>query len=210
MSHSTHPTNKRRPRILIGVSGSVATIKLPLLAQSLLPFADIKIVASSAAMHFLTPSSCSSLLPPECLPILTDQQDWAAWKEVGDDVLHIELRRWADVLLIAPLSANTLAKCANGMCDNLLTCVMRAWDWRRDGDGEGEGRKGVLVAPAMNTMMWTSPFTVKHLGVLEELGVVVLHPVEKKLACGDVGAGGMAAVEDIVDKVKEMLKELGR
>ncbi len=60
-----------------------------------------------------------------------DEDDWRSWKTVGDDVLHIELRRWADIMVIAPLSANTLAKVANGLCDNLLTCVVRAWDWQK-------------------------------------------------------------------------------
>jgi len=60
-----------------------------------------------------------------------DDDEWRQWKRVGDPVMHIELRRWADVMVIAPLSANTLAKAAGGMCDNLLTCVLRAWDWGR-------------------------------------------------------------------------------
>ena len=73
---------------------------------------------------------------------------------VGDPVAHIELRRWADALVIAPLSANTLAKAAAGMADGLLTCVLRAWDWN----------KPALLAPAMNTAMWESPLTEAHLG----------------------------------------------
>lgn len=60
-----------------------------------------------------------------------DEDDWRSWQKVGDPVLHIELRRWADVLLLAPLSANTLAKAASGLCDNLLTCVVRAWDFKK-------------------------------------------------------------------------------
>lgn len=60
-----------------------------------------------------------------------DEEEWRQWKVVGDPVLHIELRRWADVLLLAPLSANTLAKVSNGLCDNLLTCVVRAWDFAK-------------------------------------------------------------------------------
>eukprot|EP00882_Tetradesmus_deserticola_P031716 GHRQ01035878.1.p1 GENE.GHRQ01035878.1~~GHRQ01035878.1.p1 ORF type:complete len:167 (-),score=6.84 GHRQ01035878.1:971-1471(-) len=60
-----------------------------------------------------------------------DEAEWHEWSKVGDPVMHIELRRWADVLIIAPLSANSLAKLANGMCDNLVTCIARAWDFTR-------------------------------------------------------------------------------
>src|SRR5262245_20486764 len=70
-----------------------------------------------------------------------------------DPVLHIELRRWADLLVIAPLDANTLAKLAYGLSDNLLTCLYRAWDRRRP----------IVLAPAMNTFMWENPLTDRHL-----------------------------------------------
>jgi len=88
--------------------------------------------------------ACSAVQRPRCMSMpwrsadsacnavpAGDEDDWRSWKTVGDNVLHIELRRWADAMLIAPLSANTLAKVANGMCDNLLTCVVRAWDWQK-------------------------------------------------------------------------------
>jgi hypothetical protein len=85
---------------------------------------------------------------------------------------------------------------ANGICDNLLTSVFRAWDWTRP----------IVVAPAMNTYMWESPFTNMHLGALKNLfGVSVIPPVEKELACGDVGVGAMAGIGDIVNKVKERM-----
>jgi phosphopantothenoylcysteine decarboxylase len=111
-----------------------------------------------------------------------------------------QLRRWADVLLIAPLSANSLAKLAGGLCDNLLTCVARAWDFA--------GGKPLVVAPAMNTAMWEHPLTTRQLGVLTgTLGVRVVPPVSKALACGDVGAGAMASVADIVAAVRAALAE---
>lgn len=66
-----------------------------------------------------------------CLPLTGDEDEWHEWSQVGDPVLHIELRRWADVFVVAPLSANTLAKMANGLCDNLVTCIARAWDFTR-------------------------------------------------------------------------------
>ena len=130
-------------------------------------------------------------------------------------MLHIELRKWADLLLIAPLDANTLAKLAVGLCDNCLTCVWRAWDMT----------KPVVLAPAMNTLMWQHPFTRRHLraiaadmgashipGHLEEDQLIaqindrsrqlrVVSPVSKQLACGDVGTGGLAEVAEIVAAV---------
>lgn len=71
---------------------------------------------------------------------------------------------------------------AGGLCDNLLTCIVRAWDFS----------KPMFVAPAMNTFMWTSPFTLRHLTAIEDLGVTVISPISKKLACGDTGNGAMA------------------
>ena len=105
----------------------------------------------------------------------------------------VQLRKWADLLLIAPLSANTLAKLAGGLADNLLTCVARAWAFS----------KPLLVAPAMNTAMWEHPLTASQLALLVTWGVRVVPPVVKVLACGDEGRGAMASVADIVCAVRE-------
>eukprot|EP00291_Cryptomonas_curvata_P031010 CAMPEP_0172214016 /NCGR_PEP_ID=MMETSP1050-20130122/37923_1 /TAXON_ID=233186 /ORGANISM="Cryptomonas curvata, Strain CCAP979/52" /LENGTH=184 /DNA_ID=CAMNT_0012894931 /DNA_START=200 /DNA_END=749 /DNA_ORIENTATION=- len=84
------------------------------------------------------------------IEILDDADEWEGYEDVrGDVVVHVELRRWADALVVAPCSANTLAKAACGLCDNLITCVLRAWD----------PAKPVLVCPAMNTVMWEHPAT---------------------------------------------------
>ena len=131
--------------------------------------------------------------------VLTDEDEWREWRQVGDPVVHIELRRWADVFIIAPLSANTLAKVANGMCDNLLTCIVRAWDFR----------KPLIVAPAMNTYMWESPFTEQHLDACRKLGIVIIPPVAKKLACGDVGQGGMASPDAIAQVARDVCESAG-
>jgi phosphopantothenoylcysteine decarboxylase len=105
----------------------------------------------------------------------------------------VQLRNWADVFLVAPLSANTLAKLANGLCDNLLTCIARAWDFTSN--------KPFIVAPAMNTAMWTHPITAAQLSTLRSFGVAVIDPITKKLACGDVGMGAMATIESLVAAV---------
>ncbi|CAO3665087.1 unnamed protein product [Umbelopsis ramanniana] len=97
-------------------------------------------------------------------------------------------------MVLAPLDANTLAKVATGLCDNLLTCVLRAWD----------PAKPVLVCPAMNTNMWTHPFTAKHLETLESfLSYKIIAPISKLLACGDLGVGAMAEVETIVEEINQ-------
>ena len=91
--------------------------------------------------------------------LLRDRDEWPApGYSRGDPVLHIELRNWADLLIVAPLDANTLAKFALGISDNFLTCVFRAWDFA----------KPVFLAPAMNTLMWQSPVTLRHLRQLLE------------------------------------------
>jgi len=119
-----------------------------------------------------------------------------SWKKVGDPILHIEvslgspgvqtilklltqLRRWADLVLIAPLDANTLAKLSHGLCDNLVTSLMRALD---------SSRTKVCVFPAMNTFMYNHPLTQPQLDILRDtLGYELVGPVGKELACGDVG-----------------------
>ena len=118
-------------------------------------------------------------------------------------MLHIELRKWADMLVVAPLSANTLSSIVVGRCDGLLLSVLRAWDWGERGRGGGGG--GVVVAPAMNTLMWTHPVTGGQVETLRGWGVEVLMPVKKVLACGDEGVGGMVGVEVVVEAIGRRL-----
>ncbi|XP_030280779.1 phosphopantothenoylcysteine decarboxylase isoform X2 [Sparus aurata] len=133
------------------------------------------------------------------LPLLVSQllQLPGLWTERSDPVLHIELRRWADLLVIAPLDANTLGKIANGICDNLLTCVVRAWDTSRP----------LLFCPAMNTAMWHHPITAQQVSRLMEFGYVEIPCIAKKLVCGDEGKGAMAEVSTIVSVVQQYLQK---
>ena len=119
-------------------------------------------------------------------------------------------------MVIAPLSANSLAKMTMGLADNLLLSVVRAWDTAGLIDGRnGGGKKRIVVAPAMNTAMWRHPVTRKQIRVLEEdwgVGghedegwVEVLRPVEKELACGDVGDGAMRDWNEIVSVIEARL-----
>ncbi|KAF4937528.1 putative phosphopantothenoylcysteine decarboxylase [Colletotrichum fructicola] len=125
-----------------------------------------------------------------------DEQEWVSPWRRGASILHIELRRWADMMLIAPLSANTLAKIVNGFSDNLLLSVVRAWDPEGLIDGR---KKRILVASAMNSAMHNHPITGKQLSALREWNwFEVLQPMEKTLACGDTGSGAMMDWREIV------------
>ncbi|MEQ2235245.1 hypothetical protein ILYODFUR_000387 [Ilyodon furcidens] len=177
-------------RVLVGVTGSVAALKLPFLVSELLqlPGVDVRVVTTEHAKHFYNPSDVS-------VKIYTDKDEWELWTQRSDPVLHIELRRWADLLIIAPLDANTLGKIANGICDNLLTCVVRAWDTSRP----------LLFCPAMNTAMWLHPITAQQVSGLKEFGYVEIPCIAKKLVCGDEGKGAMAEVSTIVSFVRQYL-----
>jgi phosphopantothenoylcysteine decarboxylase len=209
-------------RVILGVTGSVAAIKTPELLAALRQAGhDVRIVATAPAFYFLRPDE---LNPPGGAPgswadrtLLRDADEWPPpGYRRGDPVLHIELRKWADLLIVAPLDANTLGKFALGISDNFVTCIFRAWDFDRP----------VFLAPAMNTLMWRSPATLRHLRqllddhatgpvpggwTLDDAAdifachaprIVLIPPQSKRLACGDVGIGAMADVPAIAEIVR--------
>ena len=181
--------SERRPRILWGLTGSVATIRAERLADELLAIGEVRAVVTRRARSFLPPL-------PESIQIHDDDKEWSTWRQLGDPILHIELRRWAEIFVVAPASADALAKISAGISDTLLLSVARAWDFSRP----------MIVAPAMNTFMWNHPTTVEHLGRLKSWGIDVVSPVEKKLACEDVGMGALAPAEGIAERVKQVLE----
>jgi phosphopantothenoylcysteine decarboxylase len=149
--------------------------------------------------------------------------EWRLWNRMGDPVLHVELRDWADALVIAPLSAHSLAKLAHGLCDDTLSCVVRAWDF---GHGKRPAKPMILV-PAMNTAMWEHPLTRSQLETIQGFaakkkdhnhlhdydtevggGVIVVSPQVKTLVCGEIGNGAMAAADDILRIVHDAMQSL--
>uniref|UniRef100_A0A8D2ITH2 Phosphopantothenoylcysteine decarboxylase n=1 Tax=Varanus komodoensis TaxID=61221 RepID=A0A8D2ITH2_VARKO len=112
---SASPPTQKNAHILVGVTGSVAALKLPLLVAELLklPGVEVQVVTTENAKHFYNAGEIPVALH-------SDADEWQMWKGRTDPVLHIDLRRWADLMLVAPLDANTLAKIASGLCDNLL------------------------------------------------------------------------------------------
>lgn len=165
-------------KILLGVSASIAAYKAALLVRLLVKAgAEVRVIMTPAAKDFITPLTLSTLSKNPVLSELKDQDQWAN---------HVLLGRWADALLIAPASANTLAKMAHGDCDNLLLAVYLA------------ASCPVLFAPAMDEDMWHHPATRNNIGKLLAYGHHQL-PVEKgELASGLVGEGRMAEPETIV------------
>lgn len=185
--------------ILIGCTGSVATIKLPILISSFLEqfskdnkIIKIRVVVTEHAKHFYNQSNI-----PKDIDVFTDQDEWISWNQRGDPVLHIELGKWADVFLIAPLAANSLAKISNGICDNLLMSTVRAWDME----------KPLLFCPAMNTKMYKHPLTTSQISTLKSWGYIEIPVIEKILICGDTGPGAMAEVSTIIETVKSILNK---
>ncbi|CAI4222643.1 unnamed protein product [Auanema sp. JU1783] len=183
--------------LLIGVTGSVACIKLVELLEQL----KTTCMSDKLAIKIVTTDAALKLMETQNFNIeeiiYEDRDEWSMWKGRGDLVLHIELRKWADSMLIAPLDANSMAKIALGLCDNLLTSVVRAWD----------PRKPLFYAPAMNTMMWDNPLTAQHRKTLKELlRFKEIPPMEKSLMCGDHGIGAMATVNMISTIIAQDVK----
>ncbi|KAL6931729.1 hypothetical protein ACO0R3_003195 [Hanseniaspora guilliermondii] len=128
-----------------------------------------------------------------------DSDEWDVWQTRTDPVLHIELRRWADILVVAPMTANTLSKIALGLCDNLLTNVIRAWN----------PSSPILLAPSMVSQSYNSVITKRHLKFIKDEmpWITVFKPAEKIMGVhGDIGLGGMMDPHEIVNKI---VKELG-
>jgi phosphopantothenoylcysteine decarboxylase/phosphopantothenate--cysteine ligase len=165
-------------KILLGITGSIAAYKTAILTRLLVKAgAEVKIVMTSAAKDFVTPISLSTLSKNPVLVDLTENDSWAN---------HVMLGRWADVMLIAPLSCNTLAKMAGGLCDNLLMAVYLS------------ATCPVVAAPAMDEDMWHHGTTKKNLDAIKASGSHIIPVENGELASGLIGEGRMAEPESIV------------
>ena len=170
-------------KILLGITGSIAAFKSIYLLRALIKSgAEVKVVLTTSAKDFVTPLTLSTLSKNPVLVDLFDEQSWAN---------HVMLGRWADIMIIAPLSCNTLAKMANGQCDNLLLATYFS------------APCPVVVAPAMDEDMWLHPATKQNLEKIESFGNRII-PVEKgELASGLYGDGRMAEPETIIRYISD-------
>lgn len=164
-------------KILIGITGSIAAYKIPLLVRSLVKEgAEVKVIATKASTDFVSTLTLSTLSKSPVLIDLFDENSWAN---------HVQLGRWADVFLIAPLSCNTLSKMAFGQCDNLLLATYLS------------ATCPVVVAPAMDEDMWHHPTAKKNIQLLQTHGCTVIPVEHGELASGLIGEGRMAEPETI-------------
>ena len=170
-------------KILIGVTGSIAAYKAILLVRLFVKAgADVKVILTPAAKDFVSTLTLSTLSKNKVLINLADEDTWAN---------HVALGRWADLMIIAPLSCNTLAKMASGMCDNLVLAAYLS------------ATCPVVVAPAMDEDMWKHPSIQNNLDNLKLAGNMVIAVGKGELASGLFGEGRMAEPEEIVIFVEE-------
>jgi len=165
-------------KIVLAVTGSIAAYKTPQLVRLLIKAgADVKVITTAAAEQFVSPLSLSTVSKHA---VASNVSDGAAWNN------HVEMGLWADAMIIAPCSANTLAKLANGLCDNLVCAVYLS------------ARCPVFIAPAMDEDMWLHASTRQNLQKVRSFGNQIIPVAHGELASGLIGEGRMAEPEDIV------------
>ena len=176
-----------KKKILLGVSGGIAAYKSAILARRLMDAgATVRVVMTAGAQAFIQPMTFQALTGN---PVHTALLDADAEAAMG----HIELARWADLILIAPASANTLARLAHGLADDLLSTLCLATD------------APLFVAPAMNRLMWSNAATEHNCQLLSSRGIRFIGPAEGAQACGETGAGRLLEPEQIRDKLLILL-----
>ena len=174
-------------RVLLIISGGIAAYKsLELIRRLRERGAAVRCIMTAAAQHFVTPLSVASLSEDK---VYTDLWSLTDESEMG----HIRLSREADLVVVAPASADLIARMATGLADDLATTALLASD------------KPVLIAPAMNLMMWAHPATRANLATIETRGVTRIGPGSGELACGEVGSGRMAEPLEIVAAIERLL-----
>jgi phosphopantothenoylcysteine synthetase/decarboxylase len=176
---------------VLGVTGSIAAYKAADLASLLTKQAcDLHVVMTTDALRFITPLPFKTLSRH---PVVTDLYD----EEEGWQPTHIKLADEAHLLLVAPATANVIAKMALGIADDALTCIALALN----------PKSKILMAPAMNGKMWMHPATQQNVAMLKERGVEFIGPDEGLLSCGYEGVGRLWPVERIASRVLDLLKE---
>lgn len=177
----------KNARVLLGITGGIAAYKSAELCRLLQKAgAEVRVIMTDSAQEFITPLTFETLTNH---PVYTDVfEPETAW-----EIEHVAWARWGQVFVVAPATANSLAKMAQGLADDALSTTALAF------------RGPVVVAPAMNTVMWDNAQTRRNLAALGEHGARIVQPGAGELACGDVGAGRLAELEKIVKSTEDAL-----
>ena len=176
-------------KIIIGITASIAAYKIPLLVRLLKKAgAEVQIILTPTAKDFVTPLTLSTLSNKPALSEMYDKKD-------GNWNSHVDLGLWADLMLIAPASANTMGKMVNGIADNLLLTTYLS------------ARSQVIIAPAMDLDMYQHPSTKQNIAKLRSWGHQIIEPTKGELASGLCGAGRMEEPENIFQVIQEFLKK---
>lgn len=175
--------------VLLGVTGSIAAYKIAYLASALKKLhAQVHVLMTQNATNFINPITFESLTGNKCLVDTFD-------RNFQFQVEHVSIAKQADVVMIAPASANVIGKLAHGIADDMLTTTVMACKCKK------------IISPAMNTNMYENPVLQDNLGILEHYGYEVIEPASGYLACGDTGAGKMPEPEILLDYI---IKEIAR
>jgi len=186
-----------KKKILLGITGSIAAYKTPYLVRLLVKNGfGVRCILTEAAEHFVTRETLEELSSGMVYKEMFHTTTAESQTEKSD--YHISLARWADAILIAPATADTIAKIAGGRCEDLLSAtVLSMWG------------KPVIIAPAMNDAMWKHPATRSNIRRIEsEYGYKIISPEKGELACGTEGEGRLAGLEKILSVVKSTLSSL--
>jgi len=186
---------KRVPNILLGVSGGVAAYKAVDLAS--------KLTAAGAKVNTLMTENACQLICPKSFEAVTGQPVytslWSTSKEY--EIGHVDLADWADIVVIAPATANIIGKIANGICDDLLSTILCVcWPLVKSG--------AVILAPAMNNNMWNNPAVQRNIKVVMNMGFQLIGPEEGRLACGTEGIGRMSEPLDILKAIEKIASKI--
>ncbi len=191
--------------ILLGVTGGVAAYKAVDLASKLTAGgAKVNTVMTEAACRLIGPKSFEAVTNSAVFTSLWNSSgEYKLTNHAGREPSHIKLADWADVVVVAPATANIIAKVANGICDEILSTVLCAcWPLIKSG--------ATLLAPAMNNNMWTNAAVQHNVKAAEEMGFQLIGPEEGRLACGKKAVGRMAEAQDILKAVEKIASKIKR
>lgn len=179
--------------VLLGISGGIAAYKAADLVSQLVKLGhQVRVIMTPHATQFVGPLTFEAL---SAHPVMTDALATGASTQGLSAIAHIDWAKWAQLAVVAPLTASTLGKLACGIADNALLTVLMAVP----------ATTPVVLCPAMNTQMWNHPLTQRNLGWLADTGrFTLVEPTAKRLACGDVGLGALADVGTIVDRIRHL------